>query len=127
MILNQRKNLLRFIGLLLTYLIGIAPSFLWHEHSIKITSFREASPCEKVIYYPVGKVCEHQTHITETIEKCGFCDHHTPTPLAAKSMQIELLIGLIHQEYLEIQSSYLFQPSLSLFNKGPPSLHKTTA
>jgi len=63
---------------LLVYLFSSSPSILYHHHKTRYSTFQEASPCEKAIYYAAREgSCGHKAHFSEMPEKCPLCDHHT--------------------------------------------------
>lgn len=105
--------------LLLVYLTGSAPLFLFHSHG-HIVSISEADSCEKAVYYGIKD--SHSSHLTKTVDSCQLCDNHTAAP--------QLLFTTEFIGFLPVFESvhYLFLQRIhtigirSTADRGPPAV-----
>jgi hypothetical protein len=103
------------------YIYSIIPSFIWHHHDHHIVSIDQADPCEKAIYYDIkSEHCHHKAHLTQAIEKCSICDHHT---LSAHTLfHFQYFYFNLKKQYIYIAYyRSIHSIVLNLFsNRGPP-------
>lgn len=88
----------------------------------------QASACEKAIYFAEKDLNHnHKTHLTNTPEKCVFCDNHIVTPHYFQPFTIEWLANEQSIFYLiKDQSSHLLYSTNSV-NRGPPAVSSILA
>jgi hypothetical protein len=123
--MTKKGNInVKALFLLMIYLIINIPFALFHHHENEIIAYAEATPCEKSIHYKNAlEKCNHDAHVSESTEKCLFCEHHIATP----HILIAFYIASFHKVEKEIRhnqttTDFIFQTSYIASNKGPPTV-----
>lgn len=120
----KKEFVIKIAGYLLLsiYLFGISPSLVIHQHQNDVVAYEHATVCEKASFYgETENDPHHKAHVSELLELCWLCDHHTIAPQILFESSID--IGII-TEYTTFIACYseqnVFAEAQVFYQRGPP-------